>query len=90
MLKPLSVHFQDALDAIEFIAGPPDSRWGAVRAKMGHAPPWNLTYIAVGNEASFQSIVLHPEILIRNLFLILQANGWTIHYSSLLPHLCTY
>ena len=42
---------QDTLDSIEFIAGPPDSEWGAVRVRMGRPQPWNLTYIAVGNEA---------------------------------------
>ncbi|EIE21944.1 glycoside hydrolase [Coccomyxa subellipsoidea C-169] len=40
----------DALDSIEFISGPADSRWGAVRAQMGHPDPWSLTYIGVGNE----------------------------------------
>jgi alpha-L-arabinofuranosidase len=41
---------QDALDSIEFITGPPDSTWGAVRAQMGHPEPWQLTYMAIGNE----------------------------------------
>lgn len=43
---------QDALASIEFIAGPADSTWGSVRASMGRAEPWNLTYLAIGNEAS--------------------------------------
>ena len=42
---------QDALDAIDFISGPPGSRWGAERARMGRALPWHLSYVAVGNEA---------------------------------------
>ncbi|KAK9907267.1 hypothetical protein WJX75_000303 [Coccomyxa subellipsoidea] len=41
---------EDALDAIEFITGPEDSIWGAVRASMGHVHPWNVTYIGIGNE----------------------------------------
>ncbi len=41
---------QDALDSIEFIVGSPDSRWGGVRAAMGHPEPWSLTYIGIGNE----------------------------------------
>lgn len=41
---------QDALDSIEFITGPPDSRWGALRAAMGHPAPWALTYMGIGNE----------------------------------------
>ena len=40
------------MDSIEFISGPADSTWGAKRAAMGRAEPWNLTYLAIGNEAS--------------------------------------
>lgn len=41
---------RDALDSIEFVTGPPDSTWGAVRAAMGHPEPWSLNYVAIGNE----------------------------------------
>ena len=41
---------QDALDSIEFISGPANSTWGAKRAAMGREKPWNLTYLAIGNE----------------------------------------
>lgn len=41
---------QSALDSIEFITGPPDSKWGSVRAAMGRAEPWQLNYMAIGNE----------------------------------------
>ena len=30
--------------------GPVDSKWGAVRAKMGHPEPFSLKYIEIGNE----------------------------------------
>ena len=30
--------------------GPVTSKWGAVRAKMGHPEPFNLKYIEIGNE----------------------------------------
>ncbi|PSC67243.1 Alpha-L-arabinofuranosidase 1, partial [Micractinium conductrix] len=43
---------QDALDSLEFIMGPPDSKWGKLRADMGREEPWELTYMAIGNEAS--------------------------------------
>lgn len=43
-------YVQDALDSVEFIAGGADTRWGAVRAGMGRRAPWNLTYVAIGNE----------------------------------------
>jgi alpha-L-arabinofuranosidase len=41
---------QDALDAIEYANGPPDSPWGARRAKAGHPAPFNLKYLEIGNE----------------------------------------
>ncbi|KAI1138313.1 glycoside hydrolase family 51 protein [Hypoxylon sp. FL0543] len=40
----------DALDQIEFIRGPADSRWGSVRAKLGHPEPWKLHHVEIGNE----------------------------------------
>ncbi len=40
----------DTLDSIEFITGSPDSTWGSVRAEMGHKDPWDLNYVAIGNE----------------------------------------
>jgi len=41
---------QDTLDAIEYAIGPVSSRWGAERARNGHADPFPLKYIEVGNE----------------------------------------
>jgi len=46
----LAPYIQDALDLIEFANGPVDSRWGAVRASMGHPAPFGLKFIGVGNE----------------------------------------
>jgi alpha-L-arabinofuranosidase len=46
-LEPL---IQDTLDAIEYAIGPPDSKWGSLRAKAGHPAPFELRYIEVGNE----------------------------------------
>lgn len=40
----------DALDLIEFANGEYDTKWGAVRAELGHSEPFNLEYIAIGNE----------------------------------------
>ncbi|KAI1492729.1 alpha-L-arabinofuranosidase [Biscogniauxia mediterranea] len=40
----------DALDEIEFIRGPADSKWGSVRAELGHPEPWTLKYVEIGNE----------------------------------------
>ncbi|KAK6942092.1 Alpha-L-arabinofuranosidase, C-terminal [Dillenia turbinata] len=41
---------QEALESIEFARGDPDSKWGSVRAAMGHPEPFDLRYFAVGNE----------------------------------------
>ena len=56
----LDPYIQDALDLIEFANGPADSRWGKVRADMGHPEPFNLKYIGIGNE---QWDALYPERL---------------------------
>ena len=46
----LQPYIQDCLDLIEFANGPVDSKWGKVRAEMGHPASFNLKFIAVGNE----------------------------------------
>ncbi|WP_229900504.1 carbohydrate binding domain-containing protein, partial [Streptomyces capoamus] len=46
----LERHVQDTLDLIEFANGPASSKWGKVRAGMGHPKPFHLTHIEVGNE----------------------------------------
>lgn len=46
----LDGYIRDALDLIEFANGSPDSEWGKVRAEMGHSEPFNLKFIAIGNE----------------------------------------
>ncbi|MFI6464964.1 alpha-L-arabinofuranosidase C-terminal domain-containing protein [Streptomyces sp. NPDC050528] len=46
----LKRHVQDTLDLIEFANGPVTSKWGGLRAEMGHPKPFHLTHIEVGNE----------------------------------------
>lgn len=41
---------QDALDLIEFANGDIGTKWGNVRAKMGHEAPFDLTMLGIGNE----------------------------------------
>ncbi|MDZ7608089.1 MAG: alpha-L-arabinofuranosidase C-terminal domain-containing protein [Cyclobacteriaceae bacterium] len=43
-------YVQDALDLIEFANGAVDSKWGKVRAGMGHPEPFDLKLIGIGNE----------------------------------------
>ena len=49
-LDALDSYIQDALDLVEFANGPVDSKWGKVRADMGHPAPFNLKFLGVGNE----------------------------------------
>jgi alpha-N-arabinofuranosidase len=46
----LGVYVQDALDELEFLLGPADSKFGALRAKYGHPEPWKINFVEVGNE----------------------------------------
>lgn len=46
----LQPYIDDALDLIEFANGLTDSKWGGLRAEMGHPAPFNLKFIAIGNE----------------------------------------
>ncbi|KAH7027828.1 alpha-L-arabinofuranosidase [Microdochium trichocladiopsis] len=46
----LQFFIDDALDQIEFIRGPIDSKWGARRAELGHPKPFKLRYVEIGNE----------------------------------------
>ena len=56
----LQSYIDDALDLIEFANGPVTSKWGKVRADMGHPAPFNLKQIGIGNE---QWGPLYPERL---------------------------
>ncbi len=49
-MEDLDSYIQDALDLIEFANGSPKSKWGKVRAQMGHSEPFNMKYIGIGNE----------------------------------------
>lgn len=44
------IFVNDALDFIEFCNGGTDTRWGALRAEMGHPAPFGLRYLGIGNE----------------------------------------
>ncbi|XP_039119840.1 LOW QUALITY PROTEIN: alpha-L-arabinofuranosidase 1-like [Dioscorea cayenensis subsp. rotundata] len=41
---------QDALDSMNLLESDPDSKWGSVRASMGHPEPFELKYVALGNQ----------------------------------------
>jgi alpha-L-arabinofuranosidase len=49
-LDNLQPYIDDALDLMEFANGDPSTKWGKVRADMGHPRPFNLKFLGVGNE----------------------------------------
>ncbi|MBJ2182995.1 MAG: carbohydrate binding domain-containing protein [Muribaculaceae bacterium] len=49
-LDSLQPYIDDVLDLIEFANGDTSTRWGALRASMGHPAPFGLKYVAIGNE----------------------------------------
>ena len=50
-LDSLQPYIDDALDLIAFANAPADTDpWGKIRAGMGHPEPFNLKYLAIGNE----------------------------------------
>lgn len=49
-LDQLDPYVQDALDLIEFANGDITTTWGKKRAEMGHAAPFSLKFLGIGNE----------------------------------------
>jgi alpha-N-arabinofuranosidase len=49
-LNEIDPFVQDALDLIEFANGDINTKWGKVRASLGHPAPFNLKMMGVGNE----------------------------------------
>jgi alpha-N-arabinofuranosidase len=49
-MDKLDPYVQDALDLIEFANGGLDTKWGKLRARLGHPKPFNLKMLGVGNE----------------------------------------
>ncbi len=50
---PLQPFVDDAMDELEFVTGGTETKWGAVRAKLGHPKPFPLRYVEIGNEDWF-------------------------------------
>jgi alpha-L-arabinofuranosidase len=75
-LNELDPYIQDALDLIEFANGEVTTKWGRLRATMGHPASFNLKFLGVGNEQweeqyieryiLFEKVLksTHPEIKI--------------------------
>jgi len=48
--EDFAAFIQDMLDLVEFCRGDESTVWGKVRIAMGHEEPFELKYIAIGNE----------------------------------------
>jgi len=49
----LTPFVEDGLDEIEFATGDTATKWGAVRARLGHPAPFSIRYVEIGNEDNF-------------------------------------
>ncbi|MCH5210702.1 MAG: carbohydrate binding domain-containing protein [Oscillospiraceae bacterium] len=77
-LDEMQEWIDDALDLIEFANGDTSTKWGKLRADMGHSEPFGLEYLAIGNEEVGQGFwdrynlfhkairEKHPEIKLIN------------------------
>ena len=61
----LAPYIQDALDLIEFANGAATTRWGALRAEMGHPEPFGLKYLGIGNEQWGEEYPEHLEPFVK-------------------------
>jgi len=43
---------EDTMNALEYALGDASTKWGALRAEMGHPAPFKLKYLEIGNENS--------------------------------------
>ena len=61
----LQPFIQDALDLIEFANGSVDTKWGKVRAEMGHPEPFHMKFLAIGNEQWGETYPQHLEPFVK-------------------------
>jgi alpha-N-arabinofuranosidase len=61
----LEPYIQDALDLIEFANGATDTKWGKLRADMGHPAPFNLKLMGVGNEQWGEQYIERQKIFTK-------------------------
>ncbi len=48
--KYVADYIRDAADLIEFAKGDTSTKWGKIRADMGHEAPFEMNYLGIGNE----------------------------------------
>jgi len=48
--EELDAFLQETYDAMEYATGDVSTKWGALRAEMGHPEPFRIKYLEIGNE----------------------------------------
>jgi len=64
-LDQLDPYIQDALDLIEFANGKVTTRWGKVRADMGHPKPFNMKMMGIGNEQWDEQYIERYKVFVK-------------------------
>jgi alpha-L-arabinofuranosidase len=64
-LDQLDPYIQDALDLIEFANGKVTTRWGKVRAEMGHPKPFNMKMLGIGNEQWDEQYIERYKVFVK-------------------------
>lgn len=65
-MSEMDEYIQDILDLIEWANGDQTTKWGKLRAAAGHAKPFNLKYIGIGNEDLISDIFEERFTMIFN------------------------
>jgi len=64
-IDQLGPYIQDALDLIEFANGSVKTKWGKLRADLGHPAPFHLKLMGVGNEQWGEQYVERWKIFVK-------------------------
>lgn len=64
-LDGLDPWVRDAIDLIEFANGPATSKWGRLRAEMGHPEPFGMKKLGIGNEQWGEEYFKRYEVFYR-------------------------
>ena len=64
-MEQMQEWIDDALDLIEFANGDTNTKWGAVRAQLGHPESFGLKYLAIGNEETGDAYFERYEVMLQ-------------------------
>ncbi|MBE6395500.1 MAG: hypothetical protein E7046_00665 [Lentisphaerae bacterium] len=66
-MESIGYFLTNILDGIEFARGGVDTKWGRLRAEMGHPAPFALEYVAIGNENRYDEFFDRYDAIARAL-----------------------